>query len=509
MPGGEPIQLGPFVGGLNNLSHAAMIEDNECQDLVNFEVDIDGSLRSRPPIQEQVAPTGPATRCKVIGSGNLGSNITGYAFASHSSGIYRWDNSTWSKITSEPTSSYFMLQYSKSGTDWAYFFAVGPTGIELGGRWNPDSGWVPVAGLPKCRVGCIYKDRFWVSPGIVGPGANPSRLTFSDPGDGDTWPATNFIDVNPGDGQAITNLLTVDDNLIIFKERSIYVLGYDVNPADAILRQLESSIGAPWYYCALEKDGVVYFYDEQDVYEMRDFQFRKLTERIKFSRGTPAATILDDHFMFDLEDRILVQYGVSMYAFNILSQTWSRFESSNSDLNSIGICYPFYRTWTSADYSNRVLYYLGGSMDSTIAKMFRWYPEVDSVKEQHGLGGGVTLDKITAYMQTKDFTFDTKSFFKRLFWWGAEVFGKGSDPSYDHYGEVRWFGGSATNSQRTDFDLGDSSGLKFIKLKKSLRFRRVNFKISLQTEGDNYVRLFFIIPTLTVPKETVVESTTT
>ena len=42
MPG-APIQVGPFVGGLNTFSDATAIADNELTVCENFELDLDGS----------------------------------------------------------------------------------------------------------------------------------------------------------------------------------------------------------------------------------------------------------------------------------------------------------------------------------------------------------------------------------------------------------------------------------------------------------------------------------
>jgi hypothetical protein len=50
MPG-APIQVGPFIGGLNTFSDATAIADNELTVCENFELDLDGSLKSRPPIE--------------------------------------------------------------------------------------------------------------------------------------------------------------------------------------------------------------------------------------------------------------------------------------------------------------------------------------------------------------------------------------------------------------------------------------------------------------------------
>src|SRR5688572_1571561 len=43
------LQLGPFHGGINNYSDMSAIADQELVDCVNFDIDLDGSLKTRPP----------------------------------------------------------------------------------------------------------------------------------------------------------------------------------------------------------------------------------------------------------------------------------------------------------------------------------------------------------------------------------------------------------------------------------------------------------------------------
>ena len=47
---GTPVKIGPFVNGLNILNEPTTIADTECVELINFDVDLDGSIVSRPPI---------------------------------------------------------------------------------------------------------------------------------------------------------------------------------------------------------------------------------------------------------------------------------------------------------------------------------------------------------------------------------------------------------------------------------------------------------------------------
>ena len=49
MPGAA-VKLGPFSAGLNNVGEIGTIPDNALADMVNFEIDVDGTLVSRPAI---------------------------------------------------------------------------------------------------------------------------------------------------------------------------------------------------------------------------------------------------------------------------------------------------------------------------------------------------------------------------------------------------------------------------------------------------------------------------
>lgn len=63
----------------------------------------------------------------------------------------------------------------------------------------------------------------------------PYRLAFSDPGDPETFGASNIIDLDPGDGEPITGLCNWETKLFVFKASKFYVFhrtntGPDGNP---------------------------------------------------------------------------------------------------------------------------------------------------------------------------------------------------------------------------------------------------------------------------------------
>jgi hypothetical protein len=58
----------------------------------------------------------------------------------------------------------------------------------------------------------------------AGNSSTPSRLYFSNVGDPETWGAGDYIDVNPNDGDVITGLHILGDELIVTKKNRVWVL---------------------------------------------------------------------------------------------------------------------------------------------------------------------------------------------------------------------------------------------------------------------------------------------
>ena len=110
--------------------------------------------------------------------------------------------------------------------------------------------------------------------------ANPSRLHFSDVINLESWPALNFIDISPNDGDWITGLLPFDDYLIITKQRSVWALVGD-GTSDFAVKRIHSGIGciAPR---SLIRMGELFGFAHTEGYYLSDITKPTLiTERLK------------------------------------------------------------------------------------------------------------------------------------------------------------------------------------------------------------------------------------
>ena len=69
----------------------------------------------------------------------------------------------------------------------------------------------------------VHQNRLWLGHSS----SNPSRVYFSDALNQGSWPALNFIDVSPQDGDEITAIMEFSSVIVVFKQHSVYVITGD------------------------------------------------------------------------------------------------------------------------------------------------------------------------------------------------------------------------------------------------------------------------------------------
>ena len=89
--------------------------------------------------------------------------------------------------------------------------------------------FVYVDAFPQAYYSLTYKNYTFVA----NTSANPSRLSWSALKDPTSWPASNFVDVNPNDGFPIVGLAFDGQSIVIFKTNSAWKLTGDIfDPAN-------------------------------------------------------------------------------------------------------------------------------------------------------------------------------------------------------------------------------------------------------------------------------------
>ena len=88
----------------------------------------------------------------------------------------------------------------------------------------------------------------------------PNRLYYSEPLEPESWPAANFLDIEPGDGDRLMGAVSNFDRLVICKRRKTYVLTFREIPALEVIvpSRISSDIGciAPRSFAQVESGSV-------------------------------------------------------------------------------------------------------------------------------------------------------------------------------------------------------------------------------------------------------------
>lgn len=500
MPGGQPLRLGPFIGGLNTVSDPTAIADAELSVSTNFELDIDGSLVSRPPFEEKAGKSDWTERIVMLCEGIFSGNH--YLIGSNTDGVFYYISGAWTLITNT-----FQAAAAVQYTDKIYLVAK-PGSANPGGKWDPSGGFTAVAAIPKGQSAVIHKERLFIAPGVDST-TDTSRLKFSDAGDFDTWGASNFIDAGQGDGTKLVDLTVFQDNLLLFKEQSSYLLAYDIRPTDAVLRKISSTIGAPKQKCVVNYENQVYLLHNGWVYEIINYDFNRLNTKVPFVRDEtiPAGKTFASEKMFItiLEDRLICRFFKKIYVYGLRTRTWSEWESVSNILQYFGPIVTI-RPSTGNEY------YSGSCLveNKSIIKLFNESTTTSMEKE-------ISTNKtITCTLRTKNFDMSISHQFKRLWWWGADITTDNDvvgiatpivlsfNVSWGDLSTVTW-GSLASNTWaqpqtvitgvQTTVPTETGTSRRFVKFLKSLRYRQINFEIRLTTNGssvDGPARLFTI-----------------
>lgn len=329
IPGGKPLRLGPFIGGLNTGSDVSAIADAELTECVNYELDIDGSLVSRPPFQEMDGGAGWTERILVLCEG-IFSGVH-YLIGSNINGVYQYTAGAWTLITST-----FRAATAVQFANKVYLVAH-PASANPGGKWDPAGGFTAVAAIPKGQACVVHKERLFVVPGTDAT-TNTTRLTFSDPGNFDVWPASNFVDVGQGDGTNLKDITVYQDNLLLFKDQSTYVLAYDVRPADAVVRKISLTIGVEAQNCVVNFENQVYIYYNGWVYEIVNYDFHRLNTKVPFilDQTAPSAFSAEAICLGICGDRLIIRYYNKTYVYGLKTRTFTEWSSTRTALHYFG-----------------------------------------------------------------------------------------------------------------------------------------------------------------------------
>jgi hypothetical protein len=555
----QELEIGPFAGGINTYSDPAQIADDEMVDCVNYELSLDGSLKSRPPWHTLAATVAVSTDGSseapdsyqiVIGTGTY----DGYRYvvvnSAHDDGV----PATYLYFVDGPNAG-ILAKMADGVHSKAHRYAddiylvpdIQNTGV--GAVYDLAGGLVTtIASMPNGYSSVIYKDRLWIAGRRTL--LNNSRLYFSDLADFASWPGTNFFDVNPGDGDAVNDLVVYQDNIVIFKDNSTWVLAYDTGPAQAVLQVINTDVGSMGGRCVDVYENSIFVLKYNQLYEMSNYDFVRVSVKIPFEYDddlpvdAPYVSAGQDwRYPFWLRvvgDRAIVRFYNRIYVYHLRLRGWTRWDSNDENIKYLGPPIRLDNTNTILRRGHDV--YIAGSsltkgidsggVGSTGAwnmyfKLFQFDDVYEGTYTENGnVTPAVSPVDISLSMTTKQFDVGLSHRFKRLMHWGIDCYtGRNvtgtlipfsvaykvtwAQLSLYHWHDLATWGYPLTAIPNTTQEVSGDSGfqVKFIRFPKSLRFRLLQFKVDMSTQGNTsdgpaymYSLTAFIAAKQTVPK---------
>ncbi len=485
------LDLNDFSGGLNNFWDASSISENEVPALLNMEFSPNGALTSRPPIVDSGLDSPVEGEYVDIIGFYMPAGGRRYIVAVSDSKTWVKDTDTdtdWIEVWASRATSF--VQYDDEAV-----FSKATTG---GRRWTAEDGGENIATMPALDGLLVFRDRFF---GFGVPDTDgQTKLYFSDiitlaePEGVWTWNVDSVINIGRGDGQRITGMIADYSKIIIFKSNSTYSLTYSALVEEGTVSLIQQGIGAENKECiASYQNGYLVLHD-QTLYKFMNDNFSPLNaQKVSFQVVEKAPPWKKSFVVSTLGDRATVWFSGNFYTLNLVTGTWSNWQSEYSDLAKL-----VQRPRFADEIEQYELAY--GISGSDEASKHRIYTVEDRPISSFG------SESFTCFMRTKIYDLGTPAEWKRLYWWALDLSAKGPVTAkayivsltsliatYDLMSQTTWDAISINTWDRpldgdavvsTDREI--ISGVPqraLIKMDESLRFRRIYFEVYLECEG--------------------------
>jgi hypothetical protein len=555
MPGAiQELKIGPFSGGINTHSDKSAIADSEMVDCNNLDIDLDGSLLARPPwtllrsdtLSTVASPTSPFSYQRILGTFVYGGNRVIFfqnvnATTPSSAQVYQyWLDGPQAGTRVALTGGIPNQNYTKAIRYEDKIYVVPAPDSALGGfsydlTTVPATACVAIAGMPGGNSAVVYKFAMFIGGGKT---TNRSRVFFSNLADPTTWPAANFFDIAPGDGYAVEDFLIYQDNILIAKDNSTYVLAYDASPLNAIVRLVNNTIGVKGPYCMVPYENSVFFLTYGQVYEMLNYNFTRVSTKIfsitqTLDQTLPAAGNPFNAtwgpwpiFIATMGDRLVCRLYNTIYVYHLRVRAWTRWTSADVTVQYFGPPMEIDRTntttvlgfksYVASTSLNITTDSAGPGSSASLSRYEKLLKFEDHFEGTFTENGQITPTPvpISSFVVTKVYDINLSHRFKRIMHWGVDMVSSGAVtgilfpftiayvPTWGQLSTYKW---SQLNTwQYPLFTVPQTSttvtpsgqtviSRRFIRFPKSLRFRMLQFQVSSSYSGnttDGPVRVY-------------------
>lgn len=400
----QPVPLRNWSGGYNNVSSIYSIDDTQLAMVLNMELDVDGSLAGRPAIVKIVATGTPSGILEPLGFYVREDGVTFVVVAGNSDTfLFSPEGGTWLTIWTHRASGF--VQYDNK--------VVLSSDQQAGGYWE-DGIFTGTPTMPVASDIVFYQERFWAY-GVKGtPFATTvwfSDLNVISPAQS-IWnwkPNSNFFTVSQGDGQWITCLLADTNALYVFRNMSSWKFTFPGSPSDGTLRQINVSIGADNKHCVASYDNWFLVLNAGFLYQFQNDRYYPLNQKkVRFERAAFTGTLQHDVRLSLFGRRAIVSFFGALYVYNIVTSTWSMWESPTTMASQFFMLPP---SSTVGDSREAIV----TTADANPAKQGLWRIQDEPLQ------AGQPAEDIKGMIRTKAYDFGDAGSWKRMTYWEAEA----------------------------------------------------------------------------------------
>jgi hypothetical protein len=281
-----------------------------------------------------------------------------------------------------------------------------------GGYWEAGL-FTATATMPLGSQIVFYQERFWAFGKRGTINATTvwfSKLTVISPASSifDWVPASDFFTVSKGDGQWLTGLQADSNALLIFRSGSTYSFSYPAAPASGTLRQLSATIGAENIHSIVQYENYYLIYSAGFLYQFINYRHYPLnTKKINFQRASLANPLQFDIRLSVFGRRAILWFFGATYVYNIVSSTWSTWNSSTTRAGH-------FMTVPASSTSGESRVALATTGENVAGKKKLWRIEEDVLPSGAG-------EEMTCTVRTKAYSLDDAADYKRLLYWTVEI----------------------------------------------------------------------------------------
>ena len=323
-----------------------------------------------------------------------------------------------------------------------------------------------------------------------------SRVRWSDINNINSFPALNFIDVEPNDGDKIVSLISYNESIYIFKHRSIYVMqitGLD-GPDAFIIRPVARNIGA-WAKNSVRiipNEGIA-FLAQNTVYLLNDSGLTPIGDPIQRtfdlvtrSMWTQAvAEVYPHRYQYVIAVSTAGTTNSTVLVYDYIQHNWTIFDDMNVNMLAQGEDAGGNNILLSRDYQATVYKQDNGSVDSPHGTSM---PIVGSYTTGNLMMGGISSNT-NYYIGLPDVTKGFKYLY--LYTVGDQNYTLNVKASYDfsttqEFNQSVQIGssGAVYDTGIYDTDLYPGSGYTITRLELNRSARTIQLQFSNSTSGQ-------------------------